>query len=85
MTTIVDLVMRMALENPSWGYTRIQGAMANLGHQVGRGTIANILKENGIDPAPARDAHTAEEFLLKNLNAAVVVGLLMAYADGEIS
>jgi putative transposase len=57
MTTMVDLVMRMALENPSWGYTRIQGAMANLGHQVGRGTIANILKDNGIDPAPARGAH----------------------------
>jgi hypothetical protein len=50
--------MRMGLENPSWGYTRIQGALANLGHQVGRGTIANILKENGIDPAPERDAHT---------------------------
>lgn len=65
MTTIVDLVMRMALENPSWGYTRIQGAMANLGHQVGRGTIANILKENGIDPAPARDAHTRWATFLK--------------------
>jgi len=65
MTTIVDLVMRMALENPSWGYTRIQGAMANLGHQVGRGTIANILKENGIDPAPARDAHTRWSTFLK--------------------
>lgn len=65
MTTIVDLVMRMALDNPSWGYTRIQGAMANLGHQVGRGTIANILKENGIDPAPARDAHTRWSTFLK--------------------
>src|SRR3982074_1724479 len=31
--TIVDLVLQMALENPSWGYTRIQGAMANLGHE----------------------------------------------------
>jgi hypothetical protein len=47
--TIVDLVLRMALENPSWGYTRIRGALANLGHQVGRATIAHILKENGID------------------------------------
>ncbi len=65
MATIVDLVMRMALDNPSWGYTRIQGAMANLGHQVGRSTIANILKENGIDPAPARDAHTRWSTFLK--------------------
>ncbi len=55
MKTIVDLVLQMALENPSWGYTRIQGAMANLGHEVGRGTIANILREYGIDPAPERD------------------------------
>jgi hypothetical protein len=47
----------MALENPSWGYTRIRGALANLGHQVGRGTIANILRDNGIEPAPERDAH----------------------------
>jgi putative transposase len=35
MQTIVNLVLRMALENRSWGYTRIQGAMANLGHDVG--------------------------------------------------
>ena len=63
--TIVDLVLRMALENPSWGYTRIQGALANLGHQVGRGTVANILKENGIDPAPERGAHTRWSTFLK--------------------
>src|ERR1700682_2713331 len=57
MQTIVDLVLRMALENRSWGYTRIQGALANLGHEVGRGTIANILREYAIDPAPERDKH----------------------------
>ena len=38
--------------------TRIRGALANLGYQVGRGTIAHILEENGVDPAPERDAHT---------------------------
>ena len=65
MKTIVDLVLRMALENPSWGYTRIRGALANLGHQVGRGTIANILRENGIEPAPERDAHTRWSTFLK--------------------
>ena len=65
LRTIVDLVLRMAQENPSWGYTRIQGALANLGHQVGRGTIANILNENGIDPASERDAHTRWSTFLK--------------------
>ena len=58
MKTIVDLILQMALENPSWGYTRIRGALTNLGHQVGRGTIANILRDNWIEPAPERDTHT---------------------------
>ena len=59
MQDIVDLIVRMALENPSWGYTRIKGALSNLGHQAGRGTIANILKESGIEPAPERNRHTS--------------------------
>jgi len=47
METIQGLVVRMASENPRWGYTRIQGALSNLGHKVARGTIANILKRQG--------------------------------------
>lgn len=47
MKRIVDLILRMALENRSWGYKRMRGALANLGHQVGRGTIANIVREHG--------------------------------------
>ncbi len=54
MNEITDLVVRMASENPRWGYTRIMGALANLGHKVARGTIANILREHGIMPAPER-------------------------------
>jgi hypothetical protein len=50
--TIVELIIRMAVENPSWRYTRIQGALANLGHEVGRTTVANTLREQGIEPAP---------------------------------
>lgn len=57
MKAIADLVVRIALENQSWGYTRIQGALANLGHEVARGTTANILREYGVDPAPERDKH----------------------------
>ena len=52
MRHISELIVRMAQENPSWGYTRIQGALANLSHKVGRGTIANVLKRNGIEPSP---------------------------------
>jgi hypothetical protein len=65
MKDIVDLILRMAQDNPSWGYTRIKGALANLGHEVGRGTIANILKEHGIEPAPERDKHNSWSSFLK--------------------
>ena len=44
----------MADENPTWGYTRIQGALTNVGHRVGRSTIARILKQHGVSPVPAR-------------------------------
>ena len=46
MQVIAELTVRMARENPRWGYTRIQGALQyNLGHRVGRTTVANIFKE----------------------------------------
>ena len=48
------LVVRMATENPSWGYTRLQGALKNLGHRVARSTIATILKQQGIPPSGER-------------------------------
>jgi putative transposase len=51
---IREWVVRMATENRSWGYTRIQGALANLDHHVSRGTIANILRQHGIESAPER-------------------------------
>ena len=54
MQRIAELTVRMAHENPQWGYTRIQGALQNLGHRVGRTTIANILNAHGIEPSPKR-------------------------------
>ena len=46
--------MRVARENPTWGYTRLRGALKNLGHELGRNTIKRILAEHGIAPAPER-------------------------------
>ncbi len=65
MQVIVELVVRMAMENPNWGYTRIQGALRNIGHKVGRGTIAEILKREGIDLAPLRGNHTPWAVILR--------------------
>jgi putative transposase len=64
---IQQLVVRMATENRDWGYRRIQGALANLGHEVARGTIANILKQHGLEPAPERERKTTwKEFLCRH-------------------
>ena len=51
---IAALVVRMATENPTWGYTRIRGGLKHLGHDVARNTIKPILKDYGIEPAPQR-------------------------------
>ena len=52
---IEDLIVRMARDNPGWGYTRTRGALSNLGHDIGRNTIQRILIDHGIGPAPLRD------------------------------
>ena len=54
MKKIARLIARMATENPTWGYSRIQGALKNLDHRVARSTIARVLKEQGIPPVPGR-------------------------------
>jgi putative transposase len=54
LVEIQRLVVRMAEENPTWGYTRIQGALKNVGHRVGRSTIAPVLKAHGLPPVPQR-------------------------------
>jgi putative transposase len=55
---IAALVVRMATENPTWGYTRIRGGLKRLGHDVARNTIKAILKDHGIEPAPERGTKT---------------------------
>jgi transposase InsO family protein len=59
------LILRMARDNPRWGYTRIRGALCNLGHEIGRNTIKRILAENGFDPAPLRKKGMSWETFLK--------------------
>jgi transposase InsO family protein len=54
MKNIARLIVRMATENPTWGYSRIQGALKNLDHRVARSTIARVLKDQGVPPVPDR-------------------------------
>ena len=57
------LVLRLAAENSSWGYRRIQGELAGLGYQIAPSTVWLILKRSGVDPAPRRDGPTWRQFL----------------------
>jgi hypothetical protein len=57
--------LAMARENPTWGYTRLRGALWNLGFDLGRSTIQRILKEHGIEPAPLRGRTMAWKTFLK--------------------
>jgi transposase InsO family protein len=62
---IEALIVRMATDNPGWGYTRLMGAMSNLGCKVGRGTVRRILKDHGIEPAPTRGKQMPWSVFLK--------------------
>jgi hypothetical protein len=55
---MAEPVVRMAVENPRWGYTRIRGALANLGYEMSRNTVKRILFDHGIAPAPERSQRT---------------------------
>ena len=58
-----DLVLKMAAENPIWGYRRIASELAKLGCHIAAATVRAILKNAGIDPAPRRSGPTWGQFL----------------------
>ena len=61
--TIRALVLRLAAENPAWGYRRISGELAGLGRKVGAATVRRILRKAGIDPVPLRSGPSWGQFL----------------------
>jgi putative transposase len=58
-TALEALIVRLAKENQSWGYDRIVGALANIGYTISSQTVGNILKNNGLAPAPERKKTTS--------------------------
>jgi len=78
-TEIEILILQFALENPSWGYDRIVGALKNLGYNVSDETVGNVLKRHGIPPAPDRDQKaTWAEFIRSHMNVLVACDFFTA-------
>jgi putative transposase len=71
--SIRALVLRMARENSTWGYRRIQGELVGLGHHVAASTVWMILKTAGIDPAPLRSRPTWQQFLTAQAHGILAV------------
>ena len=59
-------MLRLATENPRWGYTKIRDALRGLKIEIGRTTVANILAEEGLDPAPERKKTRTWSHFLKS-------------------
>ena len=62
-TAAAGLIVRLATENPEWGYRRIHGELVGLGHRVAPSTVWSVLRRHGIDPAPRRSGPSWSEFL----------------------
>jgi putative transposase len=69
------LVIRLATENPTWGYRRIHGELARIGHQIGASTIWKILRSAGIDPSTRRAGPTWAQFLRVQARATLACDL----------
>jgi transposase len=69
LRSIKTLVLRLARENPEWGYRRIHGELVGLGVKIAASTVWDILKKAGIDPAPRRPASTWPQFLRSQAEA----------------
>jgi putative transposase len=69
------LVLRLARENPTWGYRRIHGELCRLGYKgrIGASTVWTILHRAGVDPAPKRSAVSWRQFLQAQAAGVVAV------------
>jgi hypothetical protein len=75
----VALILRLARENPRWGYLRIVGELKKLGVSVSKSSVASVLRRHGLPPAPRREGPTWSEFLTAQAKA--IVGTDFFHAD----
>jgi putative transposase len=71
-----DLVLRLARENPTWGYRRIQGELCRLGYKIGASTAWTILQRAGVAPAPTPSALSWRQSLRAQANGVLAVDFL---------
>ena len=68
-----QLVLRIAIENPTWGYRRVHGELCRLGYRIGASTVWAILQRAGVDPAPQRTAVSWRQFLCAQAEGVLAV------------
>jgi putative transposase len=68
-----ELIMRLAQENPAWGYRRIQGELLKLGYHCSHGTVRNVLRRYGLLPAPRRSQRSWREFVRQHADQMLAV------------
>jgi transposase InsO family protein len=70
---LVELIVRMAKENPRWGYRRIQGELLKLGRRCSHTTVRKVLWRHRIEPAPRRGRRTWRDFVRAHSDAILAV------------
>jgi hypothetical protein len=71
IAALAGVILRLAGENPGWGYRRIHGELAGLGIRIAASTVWEILTKAGIDPAPRRTGPTWAQFLRSQAEAII--------------
>ena len=75
----VELILRLARENPRWGYLRIVGELKKLGVTVSKGSVANVLRRHRVPPAPRKAGPSWTEFLRIRAKGIMATDFLTVY------